>query len=486
MKFLKSLFSGVSLMTLLTGPAVTVASSGLWVFYKAVMGKSRIARSLIALYVLWSLYDYGRQRLGGRSINWLRYGRLWRWSRGYFPARLIKETNAPYDPKKKYIIACHPHGIIPYGAFLNVINNPGAFPGLATRTLTVAANFMLPLWREVLMGIGFVDASPDSARAVLSSGKSLIIVVGGAAEALYARPHVYDLVLASRLGFVRIAMQEGADLVPVLTFGENNSYRPLLNNKPGSRVRAVQDWLLSRLGFAPVLVHGRPLGLGLLPYATPLTTVIGTPISVPQCDSPTDAEVSAQLARYTAALEALHDKYRGVEGEADPLRIVDHVAEAELKGIRRGITRTGAGSAEPALNYGLRQGRRAQRQFWAADDEDADALLPETMRGYTYRGGGGGKEAEVETGVLEAGGGAALRDGGAGGAMEKREAAIDTAMDTSLSVFDSTGNGSISTSTGNSSSIEPADDLRSGQHAVMVAGDDVGEGDGGGAVKARL
>ena len=56
-----------------------------------------------------------------------------------------------------------------------------------------------------------------------------MLAIGGASESLYAAPGTYDLVLGSRKGFVRIALQTGASLVPVLNFGENelfNTIRP--------------------------------------------------------------------------------------------------------------------------------------------------------------------------------------------------------------------------------------------------------------------
>ena len=53
-------------------------------------------------------------------------------------------------------------------------------------------------------------------------GSCLTIVVGGAAESLSARPGTADLVLKRRLGFIKLAIREGADLVPVFSFGEND------------------------------------------------------------------------------------------------------------------------------------------------------------------------------------------------------------------------------------------------------------------------
>jgi 2-acylglycerol O-acyltransferase 2 len=44
--------------------------------------------------------------------------------------------------------------------------------------------------------------------------------------ALDARPGANDLTLGRRLGFVRIAMENGAKLLPVFSFGENDGITP--------------------------------------------------------------------------------------------------------------------------------------------------------------------------------------------------------------------------------------------------------------------
>jgi 2-acylglycerol O-acyltransferase 2 len=89
------------------------------------------------------------------------------------------------------------------------------------RILTVDANFQIPLGRDMLMALGFVDASPESMRFCLrQKNVSIVVVVGGANEAGDSRPRTFDLTLDKRLGFVRVALQSGAQgIVPVLSFG---------------------------------------------------------------------------------------------------------------------------------------------------------------------------------------------------------------------------------------------------------------------------
>jgi 2-acylglycerol O-acyltransferase 2 len=52
-------------------------------------------------------------------------------------------------------------------------------------------------------------------------GSAITIVVGGAEESLHARPGVTELVLKKRHGFIRMAIETGSLLVPILSFGEN-------------------------------------------------------------------------------------------------------------------------------------------------------------------------------------------------------------------------------------------------------------------------
>jgi 2-acylglycerol O-acyltransferase 2 len=53
-------------------------------------------------------------------------------------------------------------------------------------------------------------------------GSTITIVVGGAAESLSAHPGTADLTLKRRKGFIKLAIRQGADLVPVFSFGEND------------------------------------------------------------------------------------------------------------------------------------------------------------------------------------------------------------------------------------------------------------------------
>lgn len=127
-----------------------------------------------------------------------------------------------------------------------------------THSQLISSNFRLPLYRDFILSLGIASVSRKSCEAILSSGpgRSIVIVIGGAAESLNARPGVTDLVLKRRLGFIRLAIKHQAPLVPVFSFGENDLYEQV-DNARGSTLWKVQKKVQSLMGFTLPLFHAR-------------------------------------------------------------------------------------------------------------------------------------------------------------------------------------------------------------------------------------
>ncbi|KHJ83831.1 diacylglycerol acyltransferase [Oesophagostomum dentatum] len=133
--------------------------------------------------------------------------------------------------EKNYIVACHPHGIISMAVFANFAtygtDKNEKFPGIRFNVCTLTSNFKTMFRRELFLLMGFIDASKESIEYVLKgkeTGRAVVLVVGGAEEALDAHPGYHVLTLKSRRGFVREALKTGAYLVPVYSFGENDLF----------------------------------------------------------------------------------------------------------------------------------------------------------------------------------------------------------------------------------------------------------------------
>ncbi|KAL0081557.1 diacylglycerol acyltransferase-domain-containing protein [Phycomyces blakesleeanus] len=276
---------------------------------------------LLIAYVTFIYLDKVPER-GGRRFAWMRNLGFWRYFTGYFPAKLVKEHEL--DPSKNYVFGYHPHGIISMGALSNFATEATGFsktfPGIVPSLLTLSSNFRIPIYRDIIMGLGIASVSRKSCEYILSSGagRSIVIVIGGAAESLAARPGINDLVLKRRLGFVRIAIKQQARLVPVFSFGENDLYDQLDNAK-GSPVWKFQKKMQALLGFTLPLFHARGVfnyDTGLMPFRHPIVTVVGKPIDVPKLEEgqiePTQEQLEAVQKEYIDELLEIYNKYKDV------------------------------------------------------------------------------------------------------------------------------------------------------------------------------
>ncbi|OQV14230.1 2-acylglycerol O-acyltransferase 2-A [Hypsibius exemplaris] len=271
---------------------------------------------LVLPYWAWYIYDFNQSSRGGRRFEWARRNIIWTWLRDYFPVRLIK--TADLDPAHNYIFGSHPHGIMGMGAFSNFLTEANGFselyPGITMTLLSLKLMHYFPIYREYIMALGVCDVSKESIQCLMKrKGQAITIVIGGAKEALDASSGCTRLVLKNRKGFVKLAIQTGAYLVPTFSFGENEIYTLVNYSPPGSRLRELQRKIQQKVGVAPIVINGRGVfnyTLGFLPYRKPITTVVGHPIPVVQNPFPSQEEVDEVHDRYLSELKSLFDEYK--------------------------------------------------------------------------------------------------------------------------------------------------------------------------------
>lgn len=143
-------------------------------------------------------------------------------------------------------------------------------------------------------------------------GRGITIVIGGAAESLDAQPHQLRLVLKRRKGFVKMAIRTGADLVPVLAFGENDLYDQVaLETHP--KIHKFQLLVKKLLGFTIPLFHARGIfnyDVGLMPYRRPLNIVVGRPIRVEKSSKPSQEQIDRVHEEYVQELETIWNTWK--------------------------------------------------------------------------------------------------------------------------------------------------------------------------------
>jgi 2-acylglycerol O-acyltransferase 2 len=127
------------------------------------------------------------------------------------------------DPRGNYLFGYHPHGIICVGAAYafgtDAAGFASLFPGLRVSLAVLKPLFYVPFYRDWLQAHDIVSAARHTCLALLGGppGRSICLAIGGAKEAISANPNTMELVIRSRKGFVRVAVQTGASLVPVVS-----------------------------------------------------------------------------------------------------------------------------------------------------------------------------------------------------------------------------------------------------------------------------
>ncbi len=171
-------------------------------------------------------------------------------------------------PAKKGCLVVLNHGIIPYHGFLmtkKLIQKRGIYP----RGLGAGFLFSIPLVRDFFLKGGVVNANPKNAKALLRQGNCVILAPGGIYEGLIARPGMKRIPWERRTGFVRLAVETGAPIIPTFCVGINEAY---YNSKLLLKLRIK---ILEATRFSLPFFYG----IGLLPFPVKLTHFVGKPIS---------------------------------------------------------------------------------------------------------------------------------------------------------------------------------------------------------------
>lgn len=154
-----------------------------------------------------------------------------------------------------------------------------------------------------------------------------MIAVGGSDEAGKATPGIYRITLKERKGFIRVALQSGASLVPVFAFGENDVFeQPFFQQ--GNIIWCIKTAVKKYLGISLPIVIGRGFlqrSQGILPRQVPITTVVGKPIyDVPLITNPSEEEIDAL---HKIFVESLHELFKKNKDQYCPYQNVQLVIE---------------------------------------------------------------------------------------------------------------------------------------------------------------
>ncbi|KAG6954945.1 hypothetical protein JG688_00012124 [Phytophthora aleatoria] len=286
-------------------------------YYLYSIGYGYVPVALVALY-LPSFLSGAQKTAKGNPWPAFRSSRIWGLSAKFLGTKVVREQ--ALDSSKKYIFGFHPHGIIVLSRVSTYAGNwEKVFPDIPTRALGASTMFYVPLGRELCLWLGGVDASRSTADKVLNDGTSIVVYPGGVPEIFKTDPNskVNELVLKKRLGFVKLAMRHGAELVPSFVFGEKWLYN--MWNPP----QGVIDFFRKTLKIPMIIFWGKFMWMPKQPpKGKRFGVVYGKPIPTKLTANPSEEEIRAVHTQYVAEIERLFSQYKKEFGYDDDETLV--------------------------------------------------------------------------------------------------------------------------------------------------------------------
>mmetsp|Transcript_27285 Transcript_27285/g.55659 ORF Transcript_27285/g.55659 Transcript_27285/m.55659 type:complete len:314 (-) Transcript_27285:882-1823(-) len=145
---------------------------------------------------------------------------------------------------KSFLFAAQPHGIITYCGMCAAATNPDDVLAVPTAAASVVLN--MPILKNLMGIFNLVDASASNIKRILSkknkdgSGTCILIYIGGIAELFKSCRTEERLYLAKRKGFIKLALREGVDVIPIYLFGNTSVLSALKHGPLASLSRKFQ------------------------------------------------------------------------------------------------------------------------------------------------------------------------------------------------------------------------------------------------------
>ncbi len=169
-------------------------------------------------------------------------------------------------------------------------------------------------WLVLLRRYGMVTATPANARAALRAGAAVLVYPGGDWEAHRPVWESHHTDFHGRHGFVRLALETGAPIVPVVSIGGQET--ALFLGRGEAIVRALDLHRRLRLDVVPISI-ALPWGLdvgdifGHVPLPAKIAIDVLEPIDVAASfGDDLDAAYDAITGRMQTALDALAARRR--------------------------------------------------------------------------------------------------------------------------------------------------------------------------------
>lgn len=178
-----------------------------------------------------------------------------------------------------YLFAAQPHGVLSFVGMCAACSKPDDVENVPTAAASVVLK--TPLLKNMMGIFNLVDASGSNLKRILRKGGSVLIYIGGIAELFKSCRTEERLYLQKRRGFIKLALREGVDVVPVYLFGNTSVLSVLKHGPLAALSRKLQASLTLMWGkfYLPI------------PRDEKLLYIVGKPLGMPHIPEPTQQDI---------------------------------------------------------------------------------------------------------------------------------------------------------------------------------------------------
>ena len=170
---------------------------------------------------------------------------------------------------------------------------------IAIRGLGENAHYKVPVWRDLLGACGMVRGTRDNVRALMREHQTILVYPGGAREVNKRRGQQYQLLWGERMGFARLAIEQGYPVVPVAAVGADDMLDVIIdqNTPVYGQLAAAYEKVM---GFpTPPVVRG--IGLTGIPRPERLYFWFGEPVDTTRFAAKTPTRPPARSVTKSSA-----------------------------------------------------------------------------------------------------------------------------------------------------------------------------------------
>mmetsp|Transcript_16821 Transcript_16821/g.27926 ORF Transcript_16821/g.27926 Transcript_16821/m.27926 type:complete len:331 (-) Transcript_16821:1837-2829(-) len=203
--------------------------------------------------------------------------------------------------QRKLLICMQPHGVVSFTSFcMNIM-----CPPYHRRVKTAVATSILwvPILKHLLGINGLVSASKANLKKHFSKpgvDGCAILYVGGIAELFKCNRQEERLFLSKRKGFIKLALRENVDIVPVYLFGNTSILSEWHSNflcEVSRKTGVVLTYFWGKWGLP-------------IPRDEQILVARGKPMGLPHIVNPTQADIDHWHAKYCQEVMRLFDTYK--------------------------------------------------------------------------------------------------------------------------------------------------------------------------------